>query len=125
MKHKTWFRLVLRAIGVLLIGIALPEFGGLSLGLAASLIFEDGLLGYDSWEMYAYSMPSYGFQLAIGLYLLFGGEWIVNRVIPSNCPYCPHCGYNLSHHTGERCSECGVTLPPREPAHVSSPQEKP
>ena len=25
MKHKTWFRLVLKAIGILLIGLVLPE----------------------------------------------------------------------------------------------------
>ncbi|MCZ6492449.1 MAG: hypothetical protein ACE10B_03620 [Phycisphaerales bacterium] len=42
MKHKTWFRLVLKAIGVLLIGLSLPglaTFFGLFLVLLAAKPF--------------------------------------------------------------------------------------
>ncbi len=50
-------------------------------------------------------------QLAIGVYLLFGGNWIVNVCISSNRPYCPECGYDLSKATSANCPECGVKLP--------------
>ena len=50
-------------------------------------------------------------QLCIGLYLFRGGDWIVNRVIPTNRPYCHECGYDLtgSGMAGE-CPECGTAF---------------
>jgi hypothetical protein len=48
------------------------------------------------------------------MYLLIGGKWIADFAIPSNRPYCPNCGYDLSHYSGERCPECGVTWPARD-----------
>ncbi len=52
----------------------------------------------------------YLIQFVLGLYLLFSGEALVNLCIPSNRPYCPECGYELSESSQERCPECGVNL---------------
>jgi hypothetical protein len=68
-----------------------------------------------SWIFVQAVVPSA--QLALGLYLFFGGEWIVNRAIPSNRPYCPECGYDLSRSRREHCPECGVTLPGTPESH--------
>jgi hypothetical protein len=54
-------------------------------------------------------------QLLLGLYLFFGAKWIVNKAIPSNRPYCPECGYDLSKSRGDVCPECGVALPRTAP----------
>lgn len=109
MKHKTWFRLVVRAIGLAFIGMSLPMF------VHACVFMVDQLLqGGMSFSFAVAYLAGSVVEAAFGAYLFFGGEWIVNKVIPSNRPYCPNCGYDLSHNTGERCSECGVTLPLRE-----------
>ncbi|MCZ6811939.1 MAG: hypothetical protein ACE10B_03625 [Phycisphaerales bacterium] len=63
------------------------------------------------WMVYLAPYSGSIVQLAIGVYLLFGGKWIVNVCIPSNRPYCPECGYDLSKAASANCPECGVKLP--------------
>lgn len=116
MKHKTWFRLVLKAIGIYMICTGIPGL----LTQVSSLVFQYSSfsvgagVGWTVNQWWTWLIPqaihSLGF-LMIGLYLVFGGEWIVNKCIPSNRPYCPECGYDLSQSHGEKCAECGVTLP--------------
>ena len=50
-------------------------------------------------------------RLVIGAYLLFGGAKLANLCIPSNRPYCPHCGYDVRGVGDDICPECGVRLP--------------
>jgi hypothetical protein len=110
MKYKTLFRLALRLVGILLIAESLPW---LVVGCAALAldVFTGGVFaassGFISWQ----------FQNAVihllggltGLYLFFGGAWIVNRAIPSNRPYCPECGYEITGLPPEGlCPECGT-----------------
>jgi hypothetical protein len=106
MKHKTWFRLVLKAIGVLFIGLSIEP-----LTWAIGSIID---WGFDVSTAIGWTVSSAlaGVTLcSLGLYLFFGGEWIVNKAIPSNRPYCPECGYDLSKSKGGRCAECGTALP--------------
>lgn len=124
MKHKTWLRLVLKCIGILLIGMGLPE-----------AIRQSGVL-VQLYRMHVSarsqgSMPAFfgpngpglgytvnvlaGFlQVAMGTYLLLGGKWVVNGLVPSNRPYCPDCGYPLGGVQGGACPECGAAAP-RQP----------
>lgn len=116
MKHKTWFRLVLKAIGVLLLGFALPEVATLLSKVGYRTMYGDPFGGTGTltspttvyWDMVAYVRAFV--QLGLGLYLLFGGRWIADLAIPSNRPYCPECGYDNSEATGKRCPECGVPI---------------
>lgn len=109
MKHKTWFRLVLKAIGVLTVGTAIPVLIWSGTEVALSVWGVGSGLGMGEM-MISYFVGSAA-QVIFGLYLFFGGEWIVNMVIPSNRPYCPNCGYDVSRATSGRCPECGVALP--------------
>ena len=114
MKHKTWFRLVMKAIGVLLICLSLPDLMRAGVQLASTLLSDPGSGPWPPggwwWWLGAWGVGP-ALQLALGLYLVLGGKWIVDTVIPSNRPYCPECGYDVSKATASDCPECGSQLP--------------
>lgn len=110
MKHKTWFRLVLKAIGILIIATNIPTV--ITFGWTILVDYQKGagLWTWDSWL--AGSVIGHAAGVGIGVYLLFGGEWLLNQIIPSNRRYCPDCGYDVSESpSATKCSECGVLLP--------------
>jgi hypothetical protein len=117
MKHKTWFRLLLKAIGVYMVLSAIPNLLSQIMGIVVNIaMYTPSGAGISSpfWTNLSWWLPQFIWwfgQVGIGLYLFFGGKWIVNMAIPSNRPYCPECGYDLSRKTTDRCPECGVTLP--------------
>ncbi len=121
MKHKTWFRLVLKLIGIFLIvtgainvvdsvssAVGMAAFSG-RFGPSGSGSFID-LQQMLLWILYNGLVGGLA-RIAIGAYFLFGGAKLVNLCIPSNRPYCPHCGYDVRAVKDELCPECGVRLP--------------
>lgn len=103
MKHKTWFRLVLKAIGVFTV-----VSGASTLLTYAGFLWQAisaGGIG-SNISVFFFQLAGPFVQIALGLYLFFGGEWVVNKAIPSNRPYCPECGYDLSGAVRNRCPEC-------------------
>lgn len=118
MKHRTWFRLALKAIGVLLVGWSLDSvfyIGGMVYTLATQPRYLDQFNPYsnvagsppDNSVWFTLKLLEYLSPLLIGLYLVFGGKWLLNKMIPADRPYCPACGYDLSHSHGSYCPECG------------------
>ena len=117
MKHKTWFRLVIKAIGVLLVASSFPYLG---MGISQLLIYSSFGATNNPFNANVQAgsvvwIVGSLIQLALGIYLFFGGKLIVNRCIPSNRPYCPDCGYDLSKTTSGSCPECGIVLPTEPP----------
>ena len=114
MKYKTLFRLVMKVLGVVFIGLALPRLVGGIGQVTAYVVSNPGFPGGRPpgwfWQV-ALTSLGHVLQLALGLYLFLGGRWIVDKAIPSNRPYCPECGYDLSTRTGDQCPECGTKLP--------------
>ena len=115
MKYKTLFRLAMKVLGVVFVGLALPHVAG---QIAQVMwFFTSSQRGIPPgmtpawWWQIGLSSLGYALQLALGLYLLFGGKWLVDKAIPSNRAYCPECGYDLSAAGGDQCPECGVKLP--------------
>lgn len=112
MKYKTAFRLALKLVGVWILAFNAPGFlvwaGRYAWYYYASTLRPGSAVSpYDL----VYTLQT-GIGVAIGLYLLFGGEWIVRLAIPSNRPYCPECGYDLCGLSeSDRCPECGTILP--------------
>lgn len=109
MKHKTWFRLILKAIGVLTFVTGVSTLLTYS-GFLWQTISAVGMGSNTS--VFFFQLASPIVQIALGLYLFFGGEWVVNKAIPSNRPYCPECGYDLSGAVSSRCPECDTPFDP-------------
>jgi predicted RNA-binding Zn-ribbon protein involved in translation (DUF1610 family) len=117
MKHKTMFRLLLKAVGVLLFvqGVAVLIS---QMGWMLNMILQGVSSGGGSSELvYSLVILGYVFQAGVGLYLFFDGKWVVNKAIPSNRPYCHECGYELTGVVGDACPECGQPLDPRLQQH--------
>lgn len=113
MKHKTWFRLVVKAIGLFVTVTALPaviEKSGYFMAFFEMFFATSARsVGMFRW-IYVTGFAGAVVQLCAGLYLFFRGQWIVNLCIPSNRPYCHDCGYDISKSHGAVCPECGARL---------------
>lgn len=118
MKHNTLVRLLVKLLGVYFLANGVIQIVQVSTWLVAQTLRRSMPAGLD-WSAYAVQVLTHAVSLALGCYLFFGGKWVVDKIIPSNRPYCPECCYELTGLVGERCPECGVELPPsllgREP----------
>lgn len=113
MKHKTWFRLVLKAIGILLIALALPDLIYHLAGILRTYRLQGTWSGWPQLSMtetILWVCVSPVIQIGIGAYLLSGASLLADWIIPSNRPYCPDCGYDLSQSTSTTCAECGADV---------------
>ncbi|MEO0588493.1 MAG: hypothetical protein AAF078_12740 [Planctomycetota bacterium] len=110
MRYKTLFRLGVKLIGIWLIAEALTLTGWMIAQWTLNVL-SDAQYGIGITNMIG-QLGRGVLQAALGVYLLLGCEWVVNLVIPSNRPYCPNCGYDLTGRKDVRhCPECGVGLP--------------
>jgi hypothetical protein len=113
MSDYSWFRLLLRAIGVLLLGLSVPMLLWTA-GAAALTAASAG--GRMSYEPLLAPVVAYGGQAAIGLYLLLGGQLLVDYCLQGVRGRCGGCGYDLSGLDAQVCPECGAPIP-RRPVH--------
>ncbi len=106
MHPKTLFRLLLKLVGVYFVILGLVD---LVSELAALLTGFDSVVSGDSWPFFIKSWTYFVVELAVGVYLFFGANWIVDAAFASPHPCCPHCGYSLQ--TDQvRCPECGAEI---------------
>lgn len=112
MSDHAWFRLVVRAIGVLLLGLSVPM---LVWDIGALIVQLGNSGGADAGATMLYHVPTmagYGAQAAIGLYLLMGGDALVRYCLKGVRGRCSGCGYDITATTTGRCPECGMAVPP-------------
>jgi len=110
MTEHAWFKLLLRGIGVLLLGLGGPSVIS-QVGAIVQIVIGGDLsyLNEYAW-MYGGMLVGNVAQAGIGVYLLFGGGWIINRCLAELQHNCVSCGYDISASVGDACSECGAPI---------------
>lgn len=118
MVERIWFRLLIRALGVLFIGLSVPAIVSLAGGLASSLTSTNAAaLGSSEWTMYYVGTGlGYGLEAGFGIYLLFFGEGLIRKCIADTLGRCAVCQYDLHGQTGDTCPECGTPFRTPSPA---------
>ena len=114
MSDYSWFRLLLKAVGVFLLGMSVPML----LWWVGSVLADQVTRGAGSWALANWLPPAigYGSQAAIGLYLLFGAQHLIEYCLRGVRGRCAACGYPLAGLTADLCPECGTPIARGRPA---------
>jgi hypothetical protein len=122
-KDYTWFTLLIRAIGILIVGVAIsPSLAWVGYIIGALREGRNAPGIGEFWSLSAvFGAMATCAQLAYGLYLIFGARWLIVHCIGSLYGRCHACGYDLTGVVADRCPECGVPFPTplKSPAPVT------
>jgi hypothetical protein len=113
MTDHSWFKLLVRAIGLLILGLGGPSLLFSLTGLLVE-VWDQSVAQYGVMRYVAVTLPpmlAYGAQTAFGLYLFLGAERLISRCMRDVRGHCPACGYDLSSTSTGRCPECGTDVP--------------
>jgi hypothetical protein len=110
MTEYAWFKLLVRGIGILLLGLSIPSLVTQVWWIITHLVSDSprSLLEILSSVLggLAYSLV----QAAIGTYLLIGAEGLIRHCLRGLSDRCLGCGYPLAGLNAAACPECGLSL---------------
>jgi len=121
MSDPHWFKLLVRGVGILLLGLAIPS--ALQAIASVSTIF-DPVVAPQDWNGRLWLMThtlSALVQLGFGIYLVFGAPRLVRYCVRQVYSRCGACDYDVRGLRGV-CPECGVSIPEAsDPGHQQAP----
>jgi hypothetical protein len=119
----SWFKLLVRAIGLLLLGLALPAIlvnAGYIIWMKLDPTYSQ--VGGAQLLRYLPVILGYGAQCILGFYLMLGAEPIIARCLRGVRGRCATCGYDISSLAASPCPECGTPFTPLAPAGPNTPE---
>lgn len=110
MKDYVWFQLVVRAIGILVLALSVPNaIWTVMWAIGQVMAGDPGFLGPGEQVLsIAVSLIGAFVQVAVGAYLLFGGRALVAYCVARVGDRCVRCGYDVSAVSTGVCPECGT-----------------
>jgi len=109
MNDHSWFRLLVRALGLLVAGVSVPSLvRGIS-SFAWAVFNQTQFAGQRASYLIFYASDMVGgmLQLLLGIYLLFFADAFIRRCLLDIRDRCPTCQYDLRGITAPTCPECG------------------
>lgn len=114
MSDYAWFKLLVRAIGIMLLGFSIPTLAWYVFELFVSAMpTVTGRSSRSVGDHLLFNLPtlaSFGAQAFMGWYLLFRGEWIIGKVLAEVNGRCAKCGYDIRAITTGACPECNTPI---------------
>jgi len=115
-KSRTLLRLLLKLAGVLLVGLYIEHairdaIMYAQMNIYGNAWFANSLAAskFDQLLIAAYQLLTSFAPLIVALYLIFGGQWLVNKLLPLHRPFCSNCGHQFRNSNVEKCPECGAS----------------
>lgn len=118
MNDRSWFRLLVRGIGMVILGFSAPKVIVLVAGVIAALSSSgtQGVFQDDYLLQLVVAGLACLVQLAFGIYLLFFGDGLIRLCLRDVDARCVHCQHSLVGVAGDRCPECGSGIRPAREA---------
>jgi hypothetical protein len=115
MNERGWFTLLVRGVGLVFAGKGLYGTLGLVLFALAQLVSPlwPGLSSWgpvDNWSYLFFISLGPLVCFGLGLYLLFRGDWLVDRFCRETVGRCGRCGYDVTGVAAVDCPECRAPL---------------
>jgi hypothetical protein len=96
----------LRVAGLVLVGTTFTMATRGIFYVVSEITNQHAQHGWQDWMLRVLFLTE-SVPFLVGLYMLFGGGWIVRQVERRSAMVCPVCGYDLKGLSGETCPECG------------------
>lgn len=127
MSEFAWFKLLVRLVGLLLMGLSVPMLMWyigrfLAASIPGSPARTSGSFNFE-WYNTLPAVLSYGAQAAFGAYLFFRGDWVIRKVLSEIHGRCAACGFDLSGTTGGSCPECNTPIRRAKGSEDAKPPE--
>ncbi|MEK6642888.1 MAG: hypothetical protein AABZ08_03200 [Planctomycetota bacterium] len=121
MKHRAALRLIIKGVGIYVVAEQVPAFLSTVIGVfSAWAAFTGELLSEDDSflgllvKQFSPRFLGSAAGIALGAWLVFRCERVIERIMPLSRRYCLECGYELIGDSIDQCLECGTSNPPIE-----------
>lgn len=112
MVERAWFRLLIRALGVLFVGLGVTGLVDFVYRVIYRISIQPQVRMDLEWVHWVAYGTSHLIQPAIGVYLLFFAEGLIRLCLRDAIGRCGYCQFDVSGVLADVCPECGSPLDP-------------